>query len=78
MEANNQVTSSPSAGKNIRGIVLAPCHTWKSVPTAIFGGVDISEAPKCHLLQQRVLSKDNKNDFRDWCPTSISDLFLTH
>ena len=43
--------SSPSAGKNT-GIVLVPCCTWKCVPTAVSGGVDISEAPECHLLQQ--------------------------
>ena len=43
--------ASPSAGKNT-GVVLVPCHTWKCVPTAIFAGVDISEVPACHLLQQ--------------------------
>ena len=43
--------ASPSAGKNA-GIVLVPCHAWKCVPTAISGGVDISEVPGCHLLQQ--------------------------
>ena len=43
--------ASPSAGKNTR-IVLVPCHTWKCVPTAISGGVDISEVPGCHLLRQ--------------------------
>ena len=41
--------ASPSAGKNT-GIVLVPCHAWKCVPTAISGGVDISEVPGCHLL----------------------------
>ena len=41
--------ASPSAGKNTR-IVLVPCHTWKCVPTAISGGVDISEVPGGHLL----------------------------
>ena len=41
----------PSAGNNT-GVVLAPCRTWKCVPTAISGGVDISEVPGCHLLQQ--------------------------
>ena len=41
--------ASPSAGKNT-GIVLVPCCTWKCVPTAISGGVDISEVPGCHLL----------------------------
>ena len=43
--------ASPSAGKNT-GIVLVPCRAWKCVPTAISGGVDISEVPRCHLLQQ--------------------------
>ena len=43
--------ASPSAGKNT-GIVLVPCCTWKCVPTAISGGVDISKVPGCHLLQQ--------------------------
>ena len=38
--------ASPSASKNT-GIVLVP---WKCVPTAISGGVDISEVPGCHLL----------------------------
>ena len=43
--------ASSSAGKNT-GIVLVPCRTWKCVPTAISGGVDISEVPGCHLLRQ--------------------------
>ena len=43
--------ASPSAGKNTR-IVLMPCHAWKCVPTAISGGVDISEVPGFHLIQQ--------------------------
>ena len=43
--------ASPSACKNT-GIVLVPCRTCKCVPTAISGGVDISEVPGCHLLQQ--------------------------
>ena len=33
-------------------VVLVPCCTWKCAPTAIFGGVDISEVPGCHFLQQ--------------------------
>ena len=41
--------ASPSAAKNA-GIVSMPCHAWKCVPTAISGGVDISEVPVCHLL----------------------------
>ena len=40
-----------SAGKNTE-IVLVPCPTWKCVSTTISGGIDISEAPGCHLLQQ--------------------------
>ena len=43
--------ASPSPGENTR-VVLVPCPTWKCVPTAISGGVDISEVPGCHLLQQ--------------------------
>ena len=50
LESSNQ-EASPSAGKNT-GIVLVPCCTWKCVPTAISDGVDISEVPGCHLLQQ--------------------------
>ena len=43
--------ASPSAGKTT-GIVLVPCCTWKCVLSAISGGVDISEVPGYHLLQQ--------------------------
>ena len=39
---------SPSAGKNT-GVVLVLCHSWKYVPTAISGAVDISKVPGCHL-----------------------------
>ena len=41
----------PSASENTR-VVLVPCRAWKCVPTAISGGVDISEVTGCHLLQQ--------------------------
>ena len=41
--------ASPSAGKNT-GIVLVLCRAWKNVPTAISGGVDISEVPGCLLF----------------------------
>ena len=41
----------PSAGENTE-IVLLPFPTWKYVSTAISGGIDISEVPGCHLLQQ--------------------------
>ena len=43
--------ASLSAGKNT-GIVLVPCCLWKCVPTSISSGVDISNVPGCHLLQQ--------------------------
>ena len=43
--------ASLSARKNA-GIVLVSCRAWKCVPTAISGGVYISEAPGCHLLRQ--------------------------
>ena len=53
LESSNQ-EASPSASKNTR-VVLVPCscnHKWKCVPTAISGGVDISEVSGCHLLWQ--------------------------
>ena len=44
--------ASLSAGNNT-GVVLVPCSWWKCIPTtAISGGVNISEVPGCHLLQQ--------------------------
>ena len=43
--------ASPSADKNT-GVVLLPCHTWKSVTIANSGGVDISKFLGCYLLQQ--------------------------
>ena len=43
--------ASPSACKNT-GIVLVLCCTWKCVPTAISGAVDVSEVPGSHLLRQ--------------------------
>ena len=43
--------ASPSAGKNT-GVVLVPCWAWKCVPTSISRGMNISEVPWCHLLQQ--------------------------
>ena len=48
---NREQEVSPSAGKNTE-LVLVPCRTWKFVPTAISGGVDISDLPGCHLVQQ--------------------------
>ena len=40
-----------SAGKNTE-IALVPCLTWKCVFTVSSGGMDISEVPGCHFLQQ--------------------------
>ena len=37
---------SPSAGKNTV-VVLVLCCTWKCVPTAILGGVDVSKVLGC-------------------------------
>ena len=46
--SSNQEVST-SAGKNSR-VVLVLYHTWKCVPTDIFGGVHISEVSGCHLF----------------------------
>ena len=43
--------ASPSASKNTILVLVLSC-TWNCVPTAISGGVDISEVPGCHLLRQ--------------------------
>ena len=45
LESSNQ-EASPSAGS------FSVIGTWKCIPTAVSGGVDISEIPGCHLLQQ--------------------------
>ena len=43
--------TSPSAGKNTV-VILVPCLRMEVCPYSFFGGVDISEVPGCHLLQQ--------------------------
>ena len=45
---------SSSAGKNTRGVLVScTCMEVRPYsPTATSGGVDISEVPWCHLLQQ--------------------------
>ena len=48
LRSSNQ-EASLSAGKNI-GIVLVSSYSWKGIPTAISGGVDISDVLGCHLL----------------------------
>ena len=52
--------TSPSPGKNI-GIV--PYRTWKCVPTAISGNVDISKVPVCHLLLQMSSQRVQQKNF---------------
>ena len=42
---------SPSVGKNTR-VVLVPCSGMEVRPTAISGGMDISEIHGCYLLRQ--------------------------
>ena len=44
-----------------------PYRTWKSVPTAIYGNVDISEVPVCHLLLQMRAQRGQQTFFQDWC-----------
>ena len=66
--------ASPSAGKNT-GVILVSCCTYKSDPTGISSGMDISKVPECHLLRQvsyqqgsqnkLVLSEGHKNYFKD-------------
>ena len=36
------------------GVVLMPCHPWKSAHTAISSLADIFEVPMYHLLQHEV------------------------
>ena len=43
-ELGNSDQEASLAGKNT-GIALVPCCTWKCVPAAISGGVNISEVP---------------------------------
>ena len=51
--SNREASLSP--GKNTI-IVLLPCCACKCVPTAISGGVEISEVLGCHL-QQKISSQ---------------------
>ena len=48
---SSQQEVPPSTDKNTR-VGLVPCYTWKCAPAANSSGVDISEVPGCHLLQQ--------------------------
>ena len=38
----------------ILGVVLVRCCLWKTVPTGISGGMDISEVPECNLSRQMI------------------------
>ena len=46
--SSNQETF-PLPSKNAK-VVLVPFRTWKRIPTAISGGVDITEVPECHFI----------------------------
>ena len=48
---SSQQEAPPSTDKNTR-VGLVPCYTWKCAPAANSSGVDFSEVPGCHLLQQ--------------------------
>ena len=48
---NSGQEPSPSAVKNTR-VAVVPCCAWKCVPTAISSGMNVSEDPGCHFLQQ--------------------------
>ena len=64
--------ASPSAGKNT-GVVLVPClHD----PTAISGGVNISEVPGCHFLRQMNSQLGSQKLLRDWCLISSQSTFV--
>ena len=71
-----------SAHKNSR-VVLVPCCAWKHVPTAISGGVDISEIPMgCLFLQmsfqwesQKLLQGLASHELTAYL--SVFDVFLT-
>ena len=49
IELGSSKQETSSADKNTR-IVLLSCRTLKCAPTAVSGGVDISEVTGCHLL----------------------------
>ena len=69
--------ASPSAGKNT-GVILVPCHAWKCVPTAIFGGVNISEVPgqmRSQSGSQKILQGLVSCELTAYL--SVLDLFLT-
>ena len=46
------------------------------VPTAIFGGVDISEVPEFICYDGWVLREGHKNYFKDWCIMNSQPTFL--
>ena len=61
-------------------VILVPCHTLKCAPTAISGGVDISEVPRCYLLQQMKSQWESQKLLKGWClmnSLSVFDLLLT-
>ena len=59
------------------------CHAWKCVPRAISDGMDISEVPWCHLLQQMNFHWESHKllpglvSHEPTANLSVFDLFLT-
>ena len=56
----------PSIYKNM-GEDLVPWYSWKCVPTAIFGVVNIPNVPGRNLLRQISSREGHKENFKDWC-----------
>ena len=60
-----------------------PFCTWKCVPAAISGGVDISEVPGCHLLQRKISQQKAQKLIQELVSleltayVSVFDLFST-
>ena len=71
-----------SGYKNSR-VVIVPCYAWKQVPTAISGGVHISEVPRCCLFLQISSQWESQKLLRGLVSheltayLSVFDVFLT-
>ena len=51
---NLEVATKRLFHQHLKLVVLVPCCTQKSVPTAISSGSDISEVPGCHFFRQMI------------------------
>ena len=67
---------SSSAGKNTGVVLVTSLHIWKCIPTAISGGVDISEVSGCHLLGQVGSQIGSQKYFKDWYLKNSGPTFL--